>query len=78
MWSGGNRFRRTIANEVSNKINKISRATRVGDINNDLYEKEYTIDIIRDAMRLWMRAAGGGVCDTANGRDTSQRAHRLR
>ena len=29
-------------------------------------------------MRLWMRAAGDGVCDTANGRDTSQRADRLR
>jgi hypothetical protein len=25
------------------------------------YEKEYPIDIIRYAMRLWMRAAGDGV-----------------
>jgi hypothetical protein len=25
------------------------------------YEKEYPIDIIRDAMRLWMHDASGGL-----------------
>ena len=29
-------------------------------------------------MRLWMRAAGDGIYMPANGRDTSQRAHRFR
>ena len=42
------------------------------------YEKEYPIDIIRDAMRLWMRAAGDGFHPSTLGRDTPQRTYRLR
>jgi hypothetical protein len=38
-----------------------------GDTKQENYEKEFTIDIIRDAMRLWMRAAGDGVHPSAIG-----------
>ena len=50
----------------------------VGPNKRENYEKEFTIDIIRDAMRLWMRAAGDGLPLPAIGRDTPQRAYRLR
>ena len=49
----------------------------VGPNKRENYEKEFTIDIIRDAMRLWMRAAGDRLHPTTAGGDTSQRAYRL-
>ena len=41
------------------------------------YEKS-TIGISSKSVRVWWDIADRGVCDTADGRDTPQRTHRLR